>query len=75
MDQLPSIAINGYDREEAELDFFGSARELQNDAQNLSTGAGNPPVLFHKVKNQKSILALIVSDSEIYAGTQGGEII
>ena len=32
------------------------------------------PTLFHKVKNQKSILALVVSDSKIYAGTQDGEL-
>ena len=32
------------------------------------------PTLSHKVKNQKSILALVVSDSKIYAGTQDGEI-
>lgn len=33
------------------------------------------PTLFHKVKNQKSILALAVSDSKLYAGTQGGELL
>ena len=75
MDQPPTIAINGYNKEETELEFPESATEFQNDAQNCSAGGGNPPVLFHKVKNQKSILALIVSDSKIYAGTQGGEII
>lgn len=32
------------------------------------------PTLFHKVKNQKSILTLVVSDSKIYAGTQDGEV-
>ena len=34
-----------------------------------------PPNLFHRVKNQKSILALVIADSRIYAGTQGGEIL
>lgn len=33
------------------------------------------PTLFHKVKNQKSILALAVSDSKLYAGTEGGELL
>ena len=33
------------------------------------------PTLLHKVKNEKSILAIIVSSSRIYAGTQGGEIL
>jgi len=35
----------------------------------------NEPLLFHKVKNQKSILAIVISDSKIFAGTQGGEIL
>ena len=33
-----------------------------------------PPKPFHKVKNQTSVLALAVSASHIYAGTQGGQI-
>lgn len=33
------------------------------------------PTLFHQVKNQKSILALAVSDSKLYAGTQGGDLL
>lgn len=33
------------------------------------------PALLHTVKNQRSILALVVSNSNIYAGTQGGELL
>ena len=33
------------------------------------------PVLFHKVNNQRSILALLVSESQIFAGTQGGDLL
>ncbi|KAL8920673.1 MAG: hypothetical protein Q9208_006155 [Pyrenodesmia sp. 3 TL-2023] len=33
------------------------------------------PTLFHKVKNERSILALAVSDSRLFAGTQAGEIL
>ena len=33
------------------------------------------PRLFHKIKNQKSILTLLVSDSKIFAGTQGGDLL
>ncbi|KAL9604663.1 MAG: hypothetical protein Q9219_000383 [cf. Caloplaca sp. 3 TL-2023] len=33
------------------------------------------PTLFHKVKNERSILALAVSDSRLFAGTQSGEIL
>ena len=40
-----------------------------------SRGPGTQkPTLFHKVKNQKSILAIAVSDSKIYSGTQDGEL-
>lgn len=38
-------------------------------------GDGPQPKLFHKVKTQRSILALVIADSQIYAGTQGGEIL
>jgi di- and tripeptidase len=40
-----------------------------------SARIGIQPSLFHKIKNQKSILALAVSDSHIYAGTQGGDLL
>lgn len=33
------------------------------------------PTLFHKVKNERSILALAVSDTKLFAGTQSGEIL
>lgn len=36
---------------------------------------GVTPALFHRVRNERSILALVVSDQKIYAGTQGGEIL
>ena len=55
-----SGATNGLDR----------ANGLSNDR---GLGA-HKPTLSHKVKNQKSILALVVSDSKIYAGTQDGEL-
>ena len=38
-------------------------------------GISHGPILFHKVKNQRSILSLCVSDGKIFAGTQGGEIL
>jgi di- and tripeptidase len=33
------------------------------------------PVLAHRMKHDKSILALVVSSQYIWAGTQGGEIL
>ena len=40
-----------------------------------SSGDHAKPVLFHKVRNQRSILAIAVSDSKIYAGTEEGELL
>ncbi|KAI4242529.1 MAG: hypothetical protein L6R42_010979, partial [Xanthoria sp. 1 TBL-2021] len=37
--------------------------------------ARQPPALFHKVKNERSILALAVSEARLFAGTQSGEIL
>lgn len=48
-----------------------------NEACAITTNRGtgpNNPKLFHKVENEKSILALAVSDSYIYAGTQDGKV-
>ena len=79
MYQLPTIAVNGYDKESTELECHETGTEPQKRIRHSSvertTDSSNPPTLFHKVKNQKSILALVVSDSKIYAGTQGGEIL
>ena len=33
------------------------------------------PLLFHKIQNQTSVLALLISDSKIYAGTQSGDLL
>ena len=37
--------------------------------------ASRTPVLAHRMKHDKSILALVVSAQYIFAGTQGGEIL
>ena len=79
MYQFPTIAVNGYDHKSTESEYYEPGTKTQRHApdsseERTSTGS-NPPILFHKVKNQKSILALVVSDSKIYAGTQGGEIL
>lgn len=36
---------------------------------------GATPVLSHRLKHDKSILALVVSANCIFAGTEGGEIL
>jgi di- and tripeptidase len=40
-----------------------------------AAGADPTPVLSHRMRHDKSILALAVSDRYIFAGTQGGEIL
>lgn len=60
------------DKEHGDLDnnvaggYNGALKENINNSE---------PTLFHKIKNRKSILALTVSESRIYAGTQDGEIL
>lgn len=79
MYQLPTFAVNGHDNESTESEYYEPGTVTQKHARDSSVGptliSSNPPTLFHKVKNQKSILALAVSDSKLYAGTQGGEIL
>ncbi|KAI9811531.1 MAG: hypothetical protein M1832_000874 [Thelocarpon impressellum] len=40
-----------------------------------SSALGQSPTLFHRVQHNRSILSLAVSDSCLFAGTQGGEIL
>lgn len=52
-----------------------NANGHHNGIASNSASIGTQPTLFHKIKNQKSILAIAVSDSRIYAGTQGGDLL
>ncbi|KAF1970049.1 glutathione degradosome [Bimuria novae-zelandiae CBS 107.79] len=49
------------------MDTNGLAKAAPND--------GRTPTLVHRMKHDKSILALAVSSQYIFAGTQGGEIL
>jgi hypothetical protein len=46
-----------------------------NGAEKPATPTYRTPVLAHRMKHDKSILALVVSSQYIWAGTQGGEIL
>ena len=48
---------------------------VHHGQQELPQSKGLQPTLFHRFRNQRSILAVVVSDQRIYAGTQGGEIL
>ena len=57
-------------------DGSDDATDVESRGDNLTTSVINPdPSLFHKIKNQNSILTLLVSDSKIFAGTQGGDLL
>ena len=59
---------------ETELsDVDVSGTELPRDHD--GTPGLDGPSLFHKVKDERSILALVASQSSLFAGTQGGEIL
>lgn len=46
-----------------------------NGGEKLESRPKTGPVLAHRMKHDKSILALVVSSRYIFAGTQGGEIL
>lgn len=52
---------------DAAMDTNGHPKATPND--------GRTPTLVHRMKHDKSILALAVSSQYIFAGTQGGEIL
>jgi di- and tripeptidase len=57
----------------APLQYHGAAES--NGADKTAAAISKTPVLAHRMKHDKSILALVVSSQYIFAGTQGGEIL
>ena len=61
----------------------GSDNDESDAATDVEGHGGAPPTLlsatnptlFHKIQNQRSILALLVSDSKLFAGTQNGDVL
>lgn len=58
----------------AELSQHDAAVDTNGHAK-AASGPGRTPKLVHRMKHDKSILALAVSSESIFAGTQGGEIL
>ena len=71
----PNGAILKDEADDDVVDLDGHRERVVSITTADNRSALNGPALFHKVKNQKSILAIIVSDSKIFAGTQGGELL
>ena len=71
---LPTLTLDGKS---------GSDNDESDAATDLEGQGGAPPTLlnsttptlFHKIQNQPSILALLVSESKLFAGTQNGELL
>ena len=59
------------DRGDSDINTNGDHNGITSNSASNAT----QPSLFHKIKNQRSILAIAVSDSRIYAGTQGGDLL
>ncbi|KAF2198426.1 glutathione degradosome [Delitschia confertaspora ATCC 74209] len=69
-------------RNSNELTEFNRVESLQDDSRmatyshgEASTNSARNPALSHRMRHDKSILALAVSSKYIFAGTQGGEIL
>lgn len=75
--QPPNIKLENQQDEATNADDFSSDTHGEAGRHNgtREDQTLNEPLLFHKVKNQKSILAIVISESKIFAGTQGGEIL
>ena len=71
---LPTLTLDG--KSGSDNDESDAATDVEGHG-----GAPSPffnttnPILFHKIKNQPSILALSVSDSKLFAGTQNGDLL
>lgn len=71
---LPTLTLDGKsgsdnDESDAATDFEG-----HGGAPPTSLNA-TTPTIYHKIQNQPSILAILVSDFKLYAGTQNGDLL
>ena len=74
---LPTSVTDGErSHVDTENDLSDAPVEFErNDAASQLSIKAHRPLLFHKILNQTSILALLISDSKIYAGTQSGDLL
>lgn len=71
---LPSLTLDG--RVSGDNDESDVATDVEGHGSAPPTSLNaTSPTLFHKIQNQRSILALLVSDSRLYAGTQRGDLL
>lgn len=67
--------INGAAMSTSTTSTAANANGLPKDDAFALPTTGTMPAVTHRMKHDKSILALAVSESSIFAGTQGGEIL
>ena len=71
---LPTLTIDG--KGGSDYDESDTATDLEGHPTAPPTSLNaTSPTLFHKIQNQPSILALLVSDAKLYAGTQNGDLL
>ena len=71
---LPTLTVDGKSGSDIDESDTATDAEGHGGAPPTSLTATNP-TLFHKIQNQRSILALLISDSKLYAGTQNGDLL
>lgn len=71
---LPTLKLEG--KSGCDNDDFDAATDAEGNQGAPPTSLNaTSPTLFHKIQNQRSILALLVSDAKLYAGTQSGDLL
>ena len=71
---LPLLTLEGKNGSDNDESDAATDVEGHGGAPSPHLNATNP-ILFHKIKNQRSILALLISDSKLFAGTQNGDLL
>ena len=69
-DRIDTRPNGGYQSASRLRSRFGAV-----EASGIANERAMTPVLSHKLKHNKSILALAVSSDTLFAGTEGGEIL
>ncbi|KAI9862440.1 MAG: hypothetical protein M1830_006177 [Pleopsidium flavum] len=75
LSSMPVDEATDTDHVDSDTGGDGPMGAVLSNQQQTSQTKESKPSLFHRVKNKRSILALVVSDQKIYAGTQGGDIL
>lgn len=73
---FPTLTLHGMSGSDNDESDIATDAEGRRNGPSLPTAlTATSPAIFHKIQNQPSILALLVSDSKLYAGTQNGDLL